>query len=142
MIWWPWRIDLQRKTTAATANTESSTQPDHEQTPLVPASNRRRYLVVDFLGIGEGLALLEELLQENPAYHVLASTLPVGQTIDDVREGLSRCASQLVGEIASSLEGRYFAIQKYLQTTPEGRQAVWLLRGLGTAPVSGAVWNW
>jgi restriction system protein len=117
---------LTGKAAATTVNTESSTQPDPEQTSLAPASDRRRFLVVDFLGIGEGLALLEDLLQENPTYHVLASTLPVGQTIDDVRDGLSRCTSQLVGEIASSLEGRYFAIQKYLQTTPEGRQAVWL----------------
>ena len=117
---------LTGKAAGTTNNTEPSTQPDPEQTPLVPAADHRRFLVVDFLGIGQGLALLEDLLQENPSYHVLASTLPVGQTIDDVRDGLSRCASQLVGEIASSLEGRYFAIQKYLQTTPEGKQAVWL----------------
>ncbi len=76
--------------------------------------------------MGNGLKKLEELLQENADYLLLASTLPVGKTLETLREELSGCADRLIGEISSSLEGRYFAIQKFLQTTPEGRQAVWL----------------
>lgn len=100
-----------------TGPVEASPQPD---------SGKRRFLVIDFIGVGNGLKKLEELLQENADYLLLASTLPVGKTLETLREELSGCADRLVGEISSSLEGRYFAIQKFLQTTPEGRQAVWL----------------
>lgn len=85
-----------------------------------------RFLIVDFAGIDHGLTRLNELLLEHPAYQVVASSIPMGKTIESVREGLGDCGGRLIGEIAQCSDGRYFAIQNYLLTTPEGKQATWL----------------
>lgn len=85
-----------------------------------------RFLIVDFAGIDHGLTRLNELLLEHPAYQVVASSIPMGKTIESVREGLGDCGSRLIGEVAQCSDGRYFAIQNYLLTTAEGKQATWL----------------
>lgn len=85
-----------------------------------------RFLIIDFAGLDHGLAHLTEILIQHPAYQVLASTLPIDKTIDAVREGLQECGNRLEGQIESRPEGRYFAIQKHLASSPDSKHATWL----------------
>ena len=89
------------------------------------AQGRRRYLFVDFEGLSDGWTNLGSILAQHPAYHVIAATLPKDTSIDQVRS-IADCGDRVIGELPPSGSGRYFAIQKYLQDTPEGKQATWL----------------
>ncbi len=85
-----------------------------------------RFLFVDFVGVDHGFKRLGELLIQHPAYQVVASTIPTGTSLDELKRSFTDCGDRLIGAIEQSDAGRYFAIQKYLQATPEGKQAVWL----------------
>ena len=106
------------------ASPEIQNELQHEIAEVV--RGHHRYLFVDFAGIDHGMTRLNELLLEHPAYQVVASSIPIGKTLDTVREGLSELRERLIGEISLAPDGRYFAIQNYLQTTPEGKQSTWL----------------
>lgn len=103
---------------------EVQAEVQHEITEVI--RGHHRFLIVDFAGLDHGLARLTEILVQHPAYQVLASSLPFGKTLQDIRDGLDSCADRLIGEIQATPDGRYFAIQKHLESTPEGKHATWL----------------
>ena len=87
---------------------------------------QHRLLFVDFAGLDHGLTHLSEVLEQHPAYQVVASTLPVGKTMEAVRDGLLGCGNRLIGQVEAIPEGRYFAIQKHLSASPDGKHSTWL----------------
>ena len=87
---------------------------------------QHRFLFVDFAGLDHGLTHLSEVLEQHPAYQVVASTLPVGKTMEAVRDGLLGCGNRLIGQVEAIPEGRYFAIQKHLSASPDGKHSTWL----------------
>ena len=123
-------IAMAGKFTGVTAEEAQSLPPEvqieqqHEIAEVV--RGHHRFLFVDFVGLDQGFVRLTELLKEHPAYQVIASTLPDGGSIEAVKEKMVDCGDRLVGKIEPAQAGRYFAIQHYLEKTPEGKQATWL----------------
>lgn len=99
-------------------------EQQHEIAEVV--RGHHRFLFVDFAGLDHGLVRLNELLAQHPAYQVVASTLPPLKTIEDVRAGLGEFGNRLVGLMEPAEDGRYYAILKHLQGSPEGKHATWL----------------
>lgn len=87
---------------------------------------QHRFLFVDFAGLDHGLTHLTEVLAQHPAYQVVATTLPAGKTMESVRDGLLGCGTRLIGLVEAIPEGRYFAIQKHLSASPDGKHSTWL----------------
>lgn len=87
---------------------------------------QHRFLFVDFAGLDHGLTHLSEVLEQHPSYQVVASTLPVGKTMEAVRDGLLGCGNRLISQVQAISEGRYFAIQKHLTASPDGKHSTWL----------------
>ncbi|WP_172600133.1 restriction endonuclease [Sulfuricystis multivorans] len=103
---------------------EVMTERIHEVADVV--RGHHRFLFVDFAGIDHGLVRLCELLLHHPVYQLIASTIPPLKTIEDVRLSLGECGDRLIGHLEATQDGRYFAIQKYLQSSREGKCATWL----------------
>ena len=100
--------------------------PPQEDPFAAAASDRRRFLFVDFSGLdNKGMPRLVELLQAHPSYAIVATSLPANKTLDDVRQEMGFRQVDQLDMTGSS--GPYFAIQRYLQGTPEGRTAPWLV---------------
>lgn len=97
----------------------------HLQMPHAPSAPNR-ILFIDFAGISVGMSQLEALLTQHPAYDIIASTLPPGETIDTLRSRQDRYANRIIGALPPSSLSRYFAIQDYLHTTMGGRRVQWL----------------
>jgi len=124
-------IDMACRLTGLTPE-EAAAKPDeevvvekaHEVAEVV--RGHHRFLFVDFAGLEHGLARLSELLLQHPAYQVIASTIPPLKSIEDVRVSMGECGDRLAGHLEAAQDGRYFAIQKHLQASREGKHAIWL----------------
>lgn len=124
-------IDMACRLTGLTPE-EATPEPDeevmvekaHEVAEVV--RGHHRFLFVDFAGVEHGLARLSELLLQHPAYQVIASTIPPLKNLEDVRLSLGECGDRLAGHLEATQDGRYFAIQKHLQASREGKHATWL----------------
>lgn len=117
--------------TGSSSPQELSTPPEvvaeiaHEVTDI--QNSTRRYLFVDFDGIAGGLSQLTDLLEHHPAYELVASKLPEGSSLDELRAKLTSCSDRIHGFLGDqTTTGRYFQIQHYLANTKEGKQATWL----------------
>ena len=93
-----------------------------EPTPTPP----KQYLFFDFGGIDRDLSLLDAVLEEFPQFLLFATTLPDDQSIETVRFSLPRSGHFLIGAVPHHADGRYYAIQNFLMTTPEGKHAQWI----------------
>lgn len=105
--------------------TDATERPE----PVEVAHNHsgNSYLFVDFDGIADGIARLQDVLAQHPSYLVVAAKHPLGSTVEEIRTSLVHLEDRLVGEIdAGAPGGRYLAIQNYLASTPEGKSAPWL----------------
>ncbi len=109
---------------AAESDSELVVEQQHEIAEVT--HGHHRYLFIDFAGLDHGLARLSDLLEAHPAYLVVASSLPPLKTLNEVRVGLADWGNRVVGHLEPSSDGRFYAIQKFLQTTAEGKSATWL----------------
>ena len=107
--------------------TETEPNQSHDfATPRTAPPPARQYLFFDFGGIEHDLSLLDAVLEEVPQFLIFASTLPEDKNIDSIRMSMPRSGHFLIGSTPEHTDGRYYAIQNFLMTTPEGKHAPWV----------------
>lgn len=90
------------------------------------AHGHHRFIFIDFAGLQTGYAKLIELLLGHPAYQLVAASLPDGHTLDTLKPLLSDCGNRLVGQLTDTPSGKYYSVQQFLKTQPQGRSTPWL----------------
>jgi len=103
---------------------EEQIEQKHEIEGL--SHGQHRFIFIDFVGVSRGYIHLVDLLLQHPAYTIVASTIPEGETIEDLKIRIQGCEERLIGNLPPSSAGRYFAVQHYLESQPEGKSTPWV----------------
>lgn len=90
------------------------------------ATTPTQLLFVDFAGVPQAAQHVIALLEKHPEYRVVASTLPPGKSIPSLAAQMRASGERLIDAMPAASQGRFFAIQRYLLTTPDGHDSPWV----------------
>lgn len=107
---------------------ENTTAPEESQDarlePMVgPSSKLSCLLFVDFAALSSCIEDLANIVAQFPFVHLVATTTPTETSPEIMLMGIGL---NLAGQAEEHASGRYFAIQRYLDKQPDGKQTPWV----------------
>ena len=103
---------------------ESATAQEQSLAAVVPAPHPSACLIfVDFASLSSCLNGFADLVSQFPLAQLVASTLPQETSVDMLYSSTGLSVS---GAAEPHASGRYFSIQRYLDSQPDGKRTPWV----------------